>query len=227
MLEIIPTEILVHIFNYLQYKHLIKLEILNKRFKNVMRTAIWNHLVLIYKINYKTIKFMIDNYKFTNFNFICTKSHVITDEIAKLFSVRNMTKINLSYCNNITDASVILLTGCRKLILSNCKNITDASIRYLGNCHYLDLSSTKITDESVKYLTNCRILVLYECRRITDISVKLLRNCRILNIVGCPYITNVGVRTLNCHKLKVSINWGITLECLKELKNSGMIVKIY
>ena len=44
-MDTIPIEILFEFFKYISLKELIKLELINKYFKNIIRTACWNGII--------------------------------------------------------------------------------------------------------------------------------------------------------------------------------------
>src|SRR5580700_8500270 len=140
-LEKLPQHIIGDILNYLPLKKIIEMEKINKKFKQLIISNKWDHLV---KIKDKsTLIDVFDKYKFTKFNLNYSD---ITDKHIKMLS--NCHTLNLAHCNQITDESVKMLGNCHTLNLSGCEQITDASIRHLSECHTLDLSGCKkITDE--------------------------------------------------------------------------------
>src|SRR5580700_5253397 len=123
-LEKLPQYIIHDILNYLPLKKIIEMEQINKKFKQLIISNKWDHLV---KIKDKTTLIdVFDKYKFTKFN--------------------------LNY-SDITDKSIKMLGNCHTLDLSCCRQITDESVKMLGKCHTLNLSyCNQITDESVKML---------------------------------------------------------------------------
>ena len=102
----LPNEIIYQILSELPLKNLIKSEFICNFFKDFIRDTKWNHCVK--KIN-------DDN---------C---------LIHIIKTYNFTKYNLSMCNQITDASVALLSKCHTLDLYNCNQITNIIIASLRN----------------------------------------------------------------------------------------------
>src|SRR5580692_11836455 len=178
-LEKLPQYIIHDILNYLSLKKIIEMEEINKKFKQLIISNKWDHLVRIK--DESTLIDVFDKYKFTKFDLSYSN---ITDRHIKMLS--NCHTLDLSGCNQITDESVKLLGKCHTLNLIQCQQITDESVKLLGNCHTLYLGDCfRITDESVKLLGNCHTLELSWCNQITDASVKLLGKCHTLNLSGC------------------------------------------
>ena len=98
------------------------------------------------------------------------------DNIIDVSVLGNVYELNLTYCENITDVSA--LGNVHTLDLSDCKNISDVSA--LGNVHTLILNCCEITDVSA--LGNVHILNLSQCN-ITDVS--MLGNVYELNLSWC------------------------------------------
>jgi hypothetical protein len=148
-----------------------------------------------------------------------------------LIDLKNIYSINLRYCNNITNLS--MLENINTLILNNCFQLTDncgisklQHIRKLYLCatnisnkiikdmsinsnllkriHTLDLSATNITNEILPLLINIHILYLRECNNITDVSALGNKNSKIykLDLSLCNNIDdNSGISTLKNVKI--------------------------
>ena len=85
----------------------------------------------------------------------------------------NITSLNLSCNNTITDCSLKCLTNITSLNLSYNKIITDDSLKCLVNITSLNLYNNKvITDSSLKCLVNITSLNLSCNEIITDNSLK-------------------------------------------------------
>src|SRR5580700_1356631 len=131
-LEKLPQHIIHDILNYLSLKKFIEMEQINKKFKQLIISNKWDHLVKIK--NESTLIDVFDKYKFTKFDLSDSN---ITDRHIKMLS--NCHTLNLSGCHRITDKSVKTLGKCHTLNLSYCEQITDESVKMLGNCHTLYL----------------------------------------------------------------------------------------
>src|SRR5580700_1819003 len=131
-LEKLPQHIIGDILNYLPLKKIIEMEKINKKFKQLIISNKWDHLV---KIKDKTTLIdVFDKYKFTKFNLNYSD---ITNKHIKMLS--NCHTLNLSDCSQITDKSVKILGKCHTLNLAHCNRITDESVKLLGKCHTLNL----------------------------------------------------------------------------------------
>ena len=74
-----------------------------------------------------------------------------------------------------------LLQHCHKLNLAYCDNITDHSIMELGLCAVLDLTGChRITDIGVKALSHCNVLHLWQCNNLTQ---ECIYNLRVLGVI--------------------------------------------
>ena len=93
------------------------------------------------------------------------ETSVVTDERFKRFIEQfpRLTSINLSWCDNITDTSVIEITKrclqLRSINLSDCDKITDASVIEIAKgCSQLSsiflISGSNITDTTLSMLKN-------------------------------------------------------------------------
>src|SRR3990170_3578855 len=64
----------------------------------------------------------------------------LTDSILSSTQFQNITKLNLSYNENVTDEGIKNLTNITKLNLSHNENVTDERIKNLTNLRKLNLS---------------------------------------------------------------------------------------
>ena len=192
-MEFLPREIIIEIFGYLSFNELIKLQLMDKLFKQIIRKNKWPHITVRPKNSLHKINFIIDNYSFTNYDL--SNCNQITDtSVSKL---GNCHTLNFSWCSQITDAGVSKLGNCHTLNLSGCSQITNESVSKLGNCHTLNLyGCDKITDASVSKLGNCHTLNLAFCYQITDASALKLGKCHTLSLLGCNKVTDVVINQL-------------------------------
>ena len=105
--EYFPLEIIIEILEYLDLKSLIRLELVNSFFLNIIRNFKWqNHIISLRKNHY--IDHVIKTYQFQKFDF--------------------------SY-SNITNDSVKHLRKCHTLYLAKCPKVTSECINNLRNCN--------------------------------------------------------------------------------------------
>ena len=140
-------DIIILILNNLQLKDILISSQINKEYNTIVKKHKWNHLIIRIKIN--NLINVLNTFNFINYDLSYTN---ITDEIVKYLSNSNYHTLNLSWCQNITDDSVKLLSNCHTLDLSNCCNITDESVKLLSNCHTLYLHKTKIKNKCINFL---------------------------------------------------------------------------
>lgn len=121
--------------------------------------------------------------------------------------------VDLSYCFNITDSGIrIITTGCpqiKSIKLSGCSQLTDAALHLIGGRFSgllsIDLDRCKeISDEGISSLSEgCRLLksINFElCWRLTDDSlIAVGQRCHELtsiNVTSCKKITDKGIKAL-------------------------------
>jgi len=117
----------------------------------------------------------------------CFDTNIKNEDLIHL----NVHTLNLSYCKNITDVS--LLKNVTNLNLTCCKGITDVSA--LGGVHTLNLS---------------------ECDGVTDVSA--LGSVHTLNLSYCYNVTDVS-NLFNCKKLILSFTKVKDISMLKNVEN--------
>lgn len=214
----LPNEILVHIFAYLDYQNLIRLERVCHLYHLLVRSYHWN--ILVPATNFEMLTFLKSKYQFhnydytyypytldqfienekyhyTGYDFRIIASHVTDQFIMDHLNILERAKyVGLGMCSQITDTSIRLLKNVKEMDLAGCNNITDASVSLLGNANILDLSMcTNLTDASIIHLKNVHTLTLFGLK-ITDDSVRHLRGVRKLCISNSPYITDVSIKRL-------------------------------
>ncbi len=78
-------------------------------------------------------------------------------------------EIDLTHCDNITDAGLAYLSGVRNITLWGCRNITDAGLSHLSGVQEIDLRwCDNITDAGLAHLTGVQHINLTWCRNITN-----------------------------------------------------------
>lgn len=137
----------------------------------------------------------------------------LTDESLKHISVglRNLRKINLSFCISVTDTgmkSLARLPALNHLNVTSCDNVSDIGIGYLAESAHklkeLDVSfCANITDASLRHIAtgiqSLNSLAMTTCT-ITDDGLirisKTLTHLETLNISQCVAITDSGILSL-------------------------------
>jgi len=120
-------------------------------------------------------------------------SHYVTHSSAKLLRelsqlCPNVSTLNLSFWNYLTDDDLSLLLGNHNTVLPNIE--------------ILNISHTQVTDSGIKIITskcpNLTSIDLNGCHDITDVSLSLLaqncKNLQHLRISGCSHIGDIGVQ---------------------------------
>lgn len=196
----LPINVITNILDFLPTTQLWELQYLHIGLKQIMQEIQWERI----------------------FHF---RKDISDEELLNVYNAWNITKIDLSYCDNITDNSVKYLGECYMLILDHCHQITDDSVQYLGNCHILDLSvCQKLTVESIKHLQNCWCIIFWGQCHVDDTCAQYLTNCRILDLVGSP-ISDKGMELLvNCQEIVIDNYKNVTGECIQKMIKKGVNV---
>ncbi|XP_062437641.1 F-box and leucine-rich repeat protein 13 isoform X3 [Rhea pennata] len=130
-------------------------------------------------------------------------------------------ELNLTNCIQVTDASVAKIAQrCRNLTYLNlryCENVTDAGIEALGNMPSLisiDISGTSVSDMGLRALGcsgKIKELSISECQNISDTGIQEFcqdtKHLEYCHVSYCPQLTDETVKALafHCHKL-TSVN---------------------
>lgn len=173
-------------------------------YKNVEVTI--NEYIMLLKQNISTLD--LSNHR-TDFD----------DRLLKLLT--NLTILDISDNDKITDKSLKFLTNLRSLHASNNIKITDNSVKFLTNLTFINLGmDSKITDKSIKLLKNLTSINLEINKNITNNSLINLTNIVSLNLYGNKLITDNLLKTLtNISYLNLEFNDKITDNSLKLLTN--------
>jgi len=225
----LPDDVIIEIFEYLEFPQIWQLQYLNKSLRKLMKEHRWNQIFYSHNL---TDDILIDIIK--NWNICKIELFGFCDNLndKSLKQLGGMEYINLCECYQLTDESVKEFGNVKYLNLYTCCQITDKSVKKLGNVIELNLNYCgNVTDKSVKELKNVKKLTLYWCNSITDDGIKDLKNIEELDICGCSNITNSGIMGLK--KLKslhiddlfyFKKNTKITKDCVKILKKRGVRV---
>ena len=107
--------------------------------------------------------------------------------------LRGVQKLNMSYCNFITDAAFPHLTGSIKVLdMSNCNQykITDAAFAYLKGIKTLKMNNCwQITSTAFAHLIGIQNLEMRNCRYIRDEAFANLKGIQTLDMTSCFHIT--------------------------------------
>jgi hypothetical protein len=178
MINVLPDEIIIKIFNYLDHEALMKVYNINNNYKEIIKNNVWPNITIKFFKNKRIQKFVDD--KWIN----CFVKY----ELAK-------SEINNDY--------IKYFTHCSYLDLYKCYNLATNCTQYLTNCHTIDLSYTNIVDDDIKYLKNCHTVRLFDCKNLTNHCTEYLTNCYEVDLNFCN-ITDEGVLNLtNCKILRL------------------------
>lgn len=138
-MNIIPNELVIEIFNYLDLENLIKMEQVCQIFKLIVRSNPWHQQI---KLQDKTlIEYIFQNYQFQNYD--------------------------LSE-SDINDNQLNLLPKCKTINLTGCDLISDDAIKRLIHCHQINLTGCDTNDDIIKYLEDhkCTVTISNTPRKI-------------------------------------------------------------
>lgn len=235
MINVLPNEIIIKIFDYLDHEALMKIYNINDNYKYIIKNNVWSNITIKFLRNKRIQKFINDGWINCFVKYELAKSEINNDYI-KYFShcsyldlykcynlettctqyLTNINTIDLSY-TNIIDNDIKYLQNCHTIRLVYCKKLTNQCTEYLKKCYEVDLDFCNITDEGVLNLTNCKIVKLGHTR-ITRESIQYLTNCNTINISN----TNINDDDLklleNVEKLNISYCKNITYDGIQYLK---------
>lgn len=144
----IPNDILVLIFDYLPFQQLIRLEILSKRIQQLIRSTLWEKIIVAPK-TLNGFYHIIHNYSFRKYD-LSKISDSVTDITIELLQITipHLHTLNLSNCYKITDKSAPLLGNLDELNIEGYCGISEECILMLSNtCRVL--KRTPILDSSM------------------------------------------------------------------------------
>jgi hypothetical protein len=211
MIEILPNELIIKIFNYLDHEGLMKMYEIEE-YKSFIKNNVWKNIT-IKLVKKKRIQKFIDNgwiKCFVKYDLSCSE---INDELLKYFSHCNY--LNLFQCSQLKDNCTEYLKNCYEVNLNECHQITDVGAKQLSNCSILKLGQTRITRNCIKYLSNCEKLDITECN-IIDEDLKLLENVKSLDISYCKNISLKGIQYLK--NIQV-LNLEMCTNLINEIRN--------
>ena len=119
------------------------------------------------------------------FGNINIKYKSINDELIKILSsIKQIYKLDISECKQITDESFSYLTNIHTLIMKECYNITDKAFSYLSGIHTLDIHGcNQISDKAFSYLSGIHTLDMHFCnqKELGDKAFSYLKGIQVLN----------------------------------------------
>jgi hypothetical protein len=109
-------------------------------------------------------------------------SNLTDSEASCISNLKSLKKLDISFCDKLTDNGVIFISKLNNLIalnLTSNPNITDLSLQYISN------------------LSKLEELEIERCYGVTDngisfLSSKLSNSLRLLNVSGCYEISSNG-----------------------------------
>jgi hypothetical protein len=174
MINVLPNEIIIKIFDYLDHESLMKVFKLDS-YKDIIKNNVWPNITIKFLRNKRIQKFVNDGWINCFVKYELENSEINNDYI-KYFS------------------------HCYYLDLYKCYYLETNCTKYLTNCHTIDLSYTKIIDNDIKYLKNCHTVRLIDCKNLTNQCTEYLKNCYEVDFNFCN-ITNEAVINLTNSKI--------------------------
>ncbi len=154
-------------------------------------------------------------------------------EVAVIASVRSLRELDLSGCEEVTDASVTELARSSRiesLDLSFCNQITDASLRALAglpSLRSLNLNwCYSVTDCGLGALAQCRTLErlsLWGCEEITDAGIEAIATLPALRSLDLPEFAAITDRSLSALTRNASALESLRLDHLDEISGRGLV----
>ena len=191
MMDTIPNELIIKIFDYLDHEGLMKVYQIDT-YKDFIKSNVWKNIT-IKLVKKKRIQKFIDSGWIKCFVKYDLSRSEIDDDLLKHFS--HCDYLDLFQCYQLNDKSTEYLKNCYEVNLNECHQITDIGAKNLYNCLIVKLGQTRITRNCIKYLSNCEKLDITECN-IIDEDLKLLENVKSLDISYCKNITLRGIQYL-------------------------------
>lgn len=238
MINVLPDEIIIKIFDYLDHEALMKVYNINiiNNYKDIIKNNVWPNITIKFLRNKRIQKFINDGWINCFVKYELANSEINNDYI-KYFNhctyldlykcyyldigctkyLSNCHTIDLSHDYKIEDIDIEYLQNCHTVRLAKCTYLTNKCTEYLKNCYEVDLNFCNITDQGVLNLSNCKIVRLGHTK-ITRQSIPHLTNCKELNISECD-INNEDLKLLeNVENLNISYCKNITYDCIQYLK---------
>ena len=218
-LENLPQEVLLHIFNSLDFDEWGAISTTNKFLHHLSQDR---ELIASLLTNWETKGFHLPLDKklelakhagpfLTQLNL--EKSKVTDQDLEELFiACPKIQSLNLSDCRNLTNATIDKLPkGLQSLDLSSCKKLTDAAALKKLPTGLLSLNLIdcwKLTDAAIdKFPAGLQSLDLSRCKQLTDASIdNLPKDLQTLYLDYCGKLTDaamdnlpIGLQSLNLY----------------------------
>jgi hypothetical protein len=236
MINILPTEIIIKIFDYLDHEALMKAYKFDN-YKSIIKNNVWPNITIKFLKNKRIQKFFNDGWICCFVKYQLAYSEVDNDyikyfihctylDLYKCYKLdtgctqylTNCHTIDLSYNHNIIDEDILYLKNCHTVRLVNCLKLTNKCTEYLKNCYEVDLNECNIDDTGVVNLSMCKIVRLGQTI-ITRNCIKYLTNCIELDISDTNIIDDDLKLLENIENLNISYCKNITLNGIQYLKN--------
>lgn len=103
----------------------------------------------------------------------------------------NLTKIILSYCEQVTDSWLCMFKKCTHVNLMYCVKITDIGVSFLENVTNVNVTGCKLlTDKSCQYFSKCDHISMGENQNITGKYFYHWNMCTELDISASSRVTD-------------------------------------
>lgn len=239
MINILPNELIIKIFDYLDHEGLIKMYKFDNynNFQSIIKNNVWPNITIKFLKNKRIQKFVDDGWincfvkytleysEVTN-DYIQYFSHCYDLDLYKCYKLEigctqyltNCNTIDISHNHNIIDEDILYLKNCHTVRLAGCSKLTNKCTEYLKNCYEVNLNECNIDDEGILNLINCNTVKLGQTN-ISRNCIKYLSNCEILDITECNIIDDDLKLLENIKSLDISYCKNITLKGIQYLKN--------
>lgn len=208
----IPLEIIIEIFNFLEFINQIHFRQINKYYYNNVHITDLRYINKNYlcKLNDNIIK-TFKHVKYLNVNY-----NEITDEGLKHLNLDCLKANHWSY-KRVTNKGIKHM-NLKKLTAVNNKSINGQGFRHMTRLQSLNVATNKsITDNCIKDMTNLTKLNISSNIHLTDKSIWNLTKLKQLKASDTK-ITNHGLKRLNLDKLRIQFtNKNITGEGIKHM----------
>lgn len=180
-----------------------------------------DHAILPSNASDATLQYITNQRKFKKIVAISATSNasISTNGISNLPYLKNLSRVDLSYSDNITDSALLYISrisGLKFLKLTGCFKITDQGISYLSRLEHLEILDLSINDQitddglsTLIRLQNLREIHIHHCPRVTDDFV--FKSCKFPALkyldVRQTMITEAGVNKAKAECSNISFNF--------------------
>lgn len=227
----LPADISIIIFSNLNIIDIVRLELVNMSFKNLIRKNNWTNINIGLSLNF------CDDYYNNVLYYLHEKNCIVQnlDVVKTILSTHKLMVENLSI-SYFNEEILKIIHHCRRIKLRGW-GITNQSLGYIKNAKNISISdypymlliiipihqkkdalltddTDAINDTGLSNLVNCHKVKLYHCTDITETGLGYLANCDTVKLSHCK-VTDNGLKNLvKCRK--------VDLHYCDEITNVGL-----